>query len=160
MSFHRFKGTDSYLVTPELRDAVNVAVALEKPLLVRGEPGTDLIAWAENWQPAPGKNGLDVDRKDEHYPLRLALAPGEADPMAWLILGPRIDDSFYNRDERNVVASLADPIARAIATVARREEREASVNGEIAALREQMTGLETAIRSALDRLGSANPKPA
>ena len=39
MSFHLFTGTDTYLVTPELRDAVNVACALEKPLLIRGEPG-------------------------------------------------------------------------------------------------------------------------
>ena len=27
MSFHLFTGTDTYLVTPELRDAVNVACA-------------------------------------------------------------------------------------------------------------------------------------
>jgi MoxR-like ATPase len=47
MSFHRFTGTESYLVTPELRDAVNVAIALEKPLLVRGEPGTGKTVLAE-----------------------------------------------------------------------------------------------------------------
>jgi len=47
MSFQRFTGTESYLVTPELRDAVNVAIALEKPLLVRGEPGTGKTVLAE-----------------------------------------------------------------------------------------------------------------
>ncbi|HUP25018.1 MAG TPA: MoxR family ATPase [Thermoanaerobaculia bacterium] len=47
MPFHRFTGTDSYLVTPELRDAVNVAVALERPLLIRGEPGTGKTVLAE-----------------------------------------------------------------------------------------------------------------
>lgn len=47
MSFHSFTGTDKYLVTPELRDAVNVAVALEKPLLIRGEPGTGKTVLAE-----------------------------------------------------------------------------------------------------------------
>jgi MoxR-like ATPase len=36
----RFTGTDRYLVSPELMDAVNVAIDLEKPLLLRGEPGT------------------------------------------------------------------------------------------------------------------------
>ena len=40
MRFNQFEGTESYLVTPELRDAVNVSIALEKPLLIRGEPGT------------------------------------------------------------------------------------------------------------------------
>jgi MoxR-like ATPase len=39
-SFDRFSGTDSYITSGELRDVVNVAVALEKPLLIRGEPGT------------------------------------------------------------------------------------------------------------------------
>jgi MoxR-like ATPase len=38
--FSRFSGTDSYITSPELRHAVNVAVAIERPLLVRGEPGT------------------------------------------------------------------------------------------------------------------------
>jgi MoxR-like ATPase len=47
MSFHVFTGTDTYLVTPELRDAVNVACALEKPLLIRGEPGTGKTVLAE-----------------------------------------------------------------------------------------------------------------
>jgi MoxR-like ATPase len=47
MSFHLFTGTDTYLVTPELRDAVNVACALEKPLLIRGEPGTGKTVLAE-----------------------------------------------------------------------------------------------------------------
>jgi MoxR-like ATPase len=47
MAFHLFTGTDTYLVTPELRDAVNVACALEKPLLIRGEPGTGKTVLAE-----------------------------------------------------------------------------------------------------------------
>lgn len=47
MSFHLFTGTDTYLVTPELRDAVNVSCALEKPLLIRGEPGTGKTVLAE-----------------------------------------------------------------------------------------------------------------
>ncbi len=36
----RFAGTDSYIATPDLNVAVNAAVALERPLLVKGEPGT------------------------------------------------------------------------------------------------------------------------
>jgi len=35
-----FKGTDKYVVTNELQIAVNAAIHLEKPLLVKGEPGT------------------------------------------------------------------------------------------------------------------------
>jgi MoxR-like ATPase len=36
----RFEGTDHYVATDDLRVAVNAAIALERPLLVKGEPGT------------------------------------------------------------------------------------------------------------------------
>lgn len=36
----RFNGTADYIVSGELRDVVNVAAALGRPLLVKGEPGT------------------------------------------------------------------------------------------------------------------------
>jgi MoxR-like ATPase len=36
----RFDGTDSYIATADLTVAVNAAVTLERPLLVKGEPGT------------------------------------------------------------------------------------------------------------------------
>ena len=38
--FNRFTGTDRYLTNPALQAAVNCALALERPLLVKGEPGT------------------------------------------------------------------------------------------------------------------------
>jgi len=36
----RFAGTDSYIATEDLKLAVNAAITLERPLLVKGEPGT------------------------------------------------------------------------------------------------------------------------
>ncbi|MEK9754383.1 MAG: MoxR family ATPase [Rhodospirillaceae bacterium] len=36
----RFEGTANYVATEDLKIAVNAAVALERPLLVKGEPGT------------------------------------------------------------------------------------------------------------------------
>ncbi len=36
----KFQGTDAYVATDDLKLAVNAAVALERPLLVKGEPGT------------------------------------------------------------------------------------------------------------------------
>ncbi|MCK4861506.1 MAG: MoxR family ATPase [Rhodobacteraceae bacterium] len=36
----RFTGTDDYVATDDLKVAVNAAIALERPLLVKGEPGT------------------------------------------------------------------------------------------------------------------------
>jgi MoxR-like ATPase len=40
MSQTRFQGTDDYVATDDLKVAVNAAIALERPLLVKGEPGT------------------------------------------------------------------------------------------------------------------------
>jgi MoxR-like ATPase len=36
----RFEGTSTYVATDDLRIAVNAAIALERPLLIKGEPGT------------------------------------------------------------------------------------------------------------------------
>jgi MoxR-like ATPase len=36
----RFEGTDSYVATQDLMMAVNAAITLERPLLIKGEPGT------------------------------------------------------------------------------------------------------------------------
>ncbi|MHB1217255.1 MAG: AAA family ATPase [Alphaproteobacteria bacterium] len=36
----RFKGTDDYVATDDLMVAVNAAITLERPLLIKGEPGT------------------------------------------------------------------------------------------------------------------------
>ena len=42
-----FTGTDEYVATEELQLAVNAAIALEKPLLIKGEPGTGKTMLAE-----------------------------------------------------------------------------------------------------------------
>jgi MoxR-like ATPase len=36
----RFEGTDTYIATEDLMMAVNAAITLERPLLIKGEPGT------------------------------------------------------------------------------------------------------------------------
>ena len=36
----KFEGTKNYISTDDLNVAVNAAIALEKPLLIKGEPGT------------------------------------------------------------------------------------------------------------------------
>jgi len=39
-SFDQFKGSSDYVTSEPLRNAVNVSIALRRPLLIRGEPGT------------------------------------------------------------------------------------------------------------------------
>ncbi len=43
----RFTGSEDYVASKELMNAVNVAIALEKPLLIKGEPGTGKTMLAE-----------------------------------------------------------------------------------------------------------------
>src|ERR1700726_5266625 len=52
----RFEGTESYIATEDLRVAVNAAIALERPLLVKGEPGTGKTILAHEIAKALGKN--------------------------------------------------------------------------------------------------------
>src|SRR5437667_2424741 len=51
----RFEGTDTYVGTPDLMLAVNAAVTLERPLLVKGEPGTGKTMLAEEVARALGR---------------------------------------------------------------------------------------------------------
>ena len=43
----KFKGSDTYVATPDLMLAVNAAATLKRPLLVKGEPGTGKTMLAE-----------------------------------------------------------------------------------------------------------------
>jgi MoxR-like ATPase len=46
--FGQFQGTDTYIASEQLAHSVNVANALERPLLIRGEPGTGKTLLATN----------------------------------------------------------------------------------------------------------------
>ncbi|MBM3525260.1 MAG: MoxR family ATPase [Alphaproteobacteria bacterium] len=51
----RFQGTDSYIATPDLAVAVNATVTLERPLLIKGEPGTGKTVLAREVAQALGR---------------------------------------------------------------------------------------------------------
>ena len=47
MMKHTFRGTETYVASQELQEAVNIALALGKPLLIKGEPGTGKTVLAQ-----------------------------------------------------------------------------------------------------------------
>jgi len=51
----KFTGTDSYVATDDLKVAVNAAITLERPLLVKGEPGTGKTILAHEISRALGR---------------------------------------------------------------------------------------------------------
>ena len=50
----RFNGTENYVATDDLKIAVNAAITLERPLLIKGEPGTGKTILAEEIASALG----------------------------------------------------------------------------------------------------------
>jgi MoxR-like ATPase len=103
--FNPFKGTESYLTDPALEAAVNAALTLERPLLVKGEPGTgktllasavaearglDLIHWSVK-STTRAQDGLYVyDTVQRLYDARFGDAGPEAvkDIRRYIKLGP------------------------------------------------------------------------
>lgn len=59
----KFQGTDSYVATDDLTVAVNAAVTLERPLLVKGEPGTGKTELARQVAQALGLQMLEWNIK-------------------------------------------------------------------------------------------------
>src|SRR3954449_9320929 len=43
----KFTGTENYVATDDLKIAVNASIVLERPLLIKGEPGTGKTVLAE-----------------------------------------------------------------------------------------------------------------
>ena len=104
--------------------------------------------WRKNWQPQPGEEPLDCDRKDVLFPMRVRLCIETADEpetIGWLLLGPRPDGSFFGKDEREALAHVAGPVARAIHIAQLRERRDQSAEA-------RLSGLERALNALMTRL--------
>ncbi|HYG46324.1 MAG TPA: hypothetical protein VD846_00140 [Allosphingosinicella sp.] len=68
-------------------------------------------------------------------PLRVPLRIGHrGEEVGGLLLGPRPDGTSPGKDERQALEEVADPIARAIHIVRRREERERALEARLAEL--------------------------
>lgn len=55
MNFQRFSGSARYIADPDLLSSVNAAIALQRPLVVKGEPGTGKTLLAHAISEALGK---------------------------------------------------------------------------------------------------------
>lgn len=146
-----FAGLDHLLATIVTRIERGVR-ATRAAVLLRDEQGFDLVRaqdiaeadiadWRRGWQPRAGA-GLDCDRDDGLFPIRLPLYADGAGTIGWILLGPRPDGSFYGKDEREALAEVADPVARAIHIVRQRDAREAERDARQALLERRLAALE------------------
>ena len=55
VNLNKFEGSTDYVASEELMRAVNIAMALQKPLLIKGEPGTGKTMLAQSISNALGK---------------------------------------------------------------------------------------------------------
>ena len=69
----KFTGTENYIATQELQIAVNAAVTLQKPLLIKGEPGTGKTMLAYEVATALGKKTLYLACEIYHHSHARAL---------------------------------------------------------------------------------------
>ena len=98
----------------------------------------EVAAWLARTGPGAGDGGARpaCDRDDLLFPMRVPLLVRHraAAPIGWMLLGPRPDGSFYGADEREAIADIADPVARAVQVVLAREQRERALEARFAAI--------------------------
>jgi hypothetical protein len=122
-----------------LRDGGALALAGER----NAEPAV-VRHWQAHWSNATGEHTLDCDRHDPLFPLRVRLCIETADDpetIGWLLLGPRPDGSFFGKDEREALAHVAGPVARAIHIAQVRQVRGERAEQRLSALEALVTRL-------------------
>lgn len=123
---------------------------------VLGAPEAAVAAWLDAHMGAAPER---VSRGDTLFPLRLPLDVRDAGPpetIGWLLLGPRPDGSFFQRDELEALRELADPIARAIQIALTRTARERSLAAELRSLKAEIKAIGALV--AADRT-AMRPSP-
>lgn len=117
------------------------AIVVDSDLLsARDVPTETVTAWMAGWIPTQTEH-LDCARRDPLFPMRVPLAADGVGTVGWLLLGPRPDGSFYGKDEREALAEIAAPVARAIAVARQRT-----------ALRTEQNAIATGLAQRIGRL--------
>ena len=126
-------------LSSSVRSVRSAVLIGEEIAAVRDVERAEVEAWRGAAVLGAGDGGLDCRRDDPLFPLRLPLRVrhGGGGEIGWILLGPRPDGSFYGADEREALAEVADPVARAVQVVRSREEREARLK----AIEERLAGL-------------------
>jgi len=131
-------------VMPGVR-AVRAAVLSGDSIVAAAGVSPEAVAqWRRGWQPADGE-GSGSEPADPLLPVRVPLDADGCGRVGWLLLGPRPDGSLYGKDEREVLAEVADPVARALHIAGRHSARQARIDARFEALEGRLASLEAAL---------------
>ena len=87
--------------------------------------------------------------RDKTFPLRVPLCPGDAEqPLGYLLVGPRPDNSLPSKDEQKALREVAESIARAIRTVIKRVAYERRLESLIESNTRRLNDLEARLGGA------------
>jgi hypothetical protein len=130
------------------RIAAIVGGAAEK---ARGISLDEVKAWMASSDAASCEERI-CETSDRVFPLRVPLTPRHGDEarIGYVLVGPRPDGSILGKDEQQALVDVAEPVARAVRNVIRREKREHETAALIAANERRIEQLEA-------QLGKAKP---
>lgn len=103
--------------------------------------GRELVAARGIEEPEALTAPETVPEQDPRFTLQLPLED-EDGPIGTLLLGPRSDGNRYNKDEREALQALTEPLAEAIRRAMARVQREAGVHKMISAVEERLARIE------------------
>jgi hypothetical protein len=79
--------------------------------------------WRARWLP-PAHDGIDLDKRDRLFPMRVPLEAEGHGRVGWLLLGPRPDGSLFGKAECAAIEEITEPVARAVQVALLRQGRE------------------------------------
>lgn len=126
-------------------DALVEGVRAKRAALIVGDTVIDareiasgeVAEWWREWTP-PAHDGIDRNRSDAVFPIRVPLEAEGHGRVGWLLLGARPDGSLFGKSECDAIEEIAEPVARAVQVALRRQEREALIERRFAALERQI----------------------
>jgi len=146
-----------------VRSTRGAVVFGDRMLAKRDVGNADVEQWIAEHPLGDNTPEFDRDETDPLLPVRIALDADGCGRVGWLLLGPRPDGSLFGKDEREVLADLADPLARALAIAASRSADAAERKEEVGALRQLISGEVGALRKLISahnkRLNRLEPGP-
>lgn len=100
--------------------------------------------WWRGWTPTL-HDGMNCDRADPLFPIRMPLEAEGHGRIGWLLLGARPDGSMIGKTDRDVIEEIAEPVARAVQVALRRDAREAAYRQSFEAIERRLQSIERRI---------------